>query len=44
MFEVAPDAVEEEEPIQQAIYVHARPGPGRNVSIHIDRYYLPDLK
>jgi predicted nuclease of predicted toxin-antitoxin system len=44
MFEMALDAVEEEEPIQQAIYIHARLGRGHNVHIDIDRYYLPDLK
>jgi len=44
MFAVALDAIEEEEPIQQAIYIRARRGPDRSVSIDIDRYYLPHLK
>lgn len=43
MFALALHEVEGEEPIQQAINVHARKS-GRVVHMDVERYYLPDLR
>jgi hypothetical protein len=44
MIQLAIDDIEEEEPIQQVIYISAVSVKGVGVQISTDRYYLPELE